>query len=85
MRGMGRGMWGSTLEERPRASMLQRILEGSAGQNNWEVRGIQECAEGKGSTGMWIETLAKKKIVGGEIEGNQKLRKDEGLLATHRQ
>ena len=31
----------------------------SAGQNNWEVREIEESARGKISTGMWSETQAK--------------------------
>ena len=33
---------------------------GSVEQNNWKVRGIEGSAGGKGSTGMWSETQAKK-------------------------
>ena len=60
-----RDVKGSTLEEEP--GMLNKILGG-------EVRGNEESAGGKGSTGMWNETQAKQ-IVGGEIGRRAKAHK----------
>ena len=71
---------GSTLEEGPGAGMLIRILAG-------EVRDKTEstgCAGGKGSTGLWNETQAKQQWLAEKQEGEQKLIRNKGLLATRR-
>ena len=47
-----------------------------------KVQGIEESAGGKESMGMWNETQEKQQSLAGKWEGEQKLIKDEGLLAT---
>ena len=47
-----------------------------------EVRGIEENAGEKGSTGMWNETQAKQQSWARKEGGKQKLIRDERLLAT---